>query len=104
MRSYAAGKLREVTARHVKAVIDILTVVDNLPRFNLSCSDCGSFEQTRRGDGSIMDMIHCAGCGAWHGRLSAITAHAIAQAQEQGFDIDKRRAVQEVQAQAAQRR
>jgi hypothetical protein len=92
-----------VTRRHVKAVLDILAVVDNLPRFNMSCSECGSVEQARRGDGSIMDMVHCVGCGAWHGRLSAITAHAIAQAHEQGFEIDKRNAVHEVQARAAQR-
>lgn len=93
-----------MTRRHVKAVIEILAVIDNLPRFNLSCSECGSVEQTRRGDGSIMDMVHCAGCNGWHGRLSAITAHAIAQAHEEGFEIDKLSAVYEVQARAAQRR
>lgn len=87
-----------MTRRHVRPAIEILAVVDNMPRFNLVCSECGSVEQTRRGDGSIMDMVHCAGCGAWHGRLSAITAHAIALAHEQGFEIDKRRAVSEVQA------
>lgn len=89
--------------RLVKPTIEILAVVDNMPRFNLTCSDCGSYEQLRRGDGSIMDMVHCAGCNGWHGRLSAITAHAIAQAHTEGHEIDKRSAVYEVQKRAASR-
>lgn len=89
--------------RHVKAAIEILAVIDNLPRFNLTCTDCGSYEQVRRGTGSIMDMVHCAGCNAWHGRLSAITAHAIAQAADEGFEIDKRNAIYEVQLRASGR-
>lgn len=92
-----------MTRRLVKPAIEILAVVDNIPRFNLTCSECGSFEQTRRGDGSILDMVHCAGCGGWHGRLSAITAHAIGQAHSEGFGIDKRAAIYEVQARAMTR-
>jgi hypothetical protein len=89
--------------RHVKAIIEIVAVIDNQPRFNLTCSDCGSFEQTRRGDGSIMDMVHCSGCGAWHGRLSALTAHAIGQAHMEGFEIDKNSAIYEIQKRASLR-
>lgn len=81
-------------------MIEILAVIDNIPRFNLTCSECGSYEQTTRGITGIMAMVHCSGCGGWHGRLSAITAHAIAQAHEEGFEIDKRWAIAEVLAQA----
>lgn len=89
-----AGASRRV----VPPKIEILAVVDNMPRFNLTCTECGSCEQTTRGITGIMAMLHCAGCGGWHGRLSAITAHAIAQAQEEGYEIDKRAAVNEVLA------
>lgn len=59
--------------------------------FSLTCLECGGVEQSRRGDGSNMDMIYCAACGVWMGRLAMFNAKAARKAHELGYEIDVRR-------------
>lgn len=59
--------------------------------YSLTCLECGGFEQRRRGDGSNMDMVYCAACSAWLGRLTALNVKAAMRAKEEGHEIDVRR-------------
>lgn len=74
--------------RYVPPEIQVEGVDDGLVRYSLVCLQCGGFEQAQNGDGSVMDMIHCAACGAWLGRLAALNVHAALKARELGHVID----------------
>lgn len=70
--------------------ITIVAVVGNDVEFTVTCLECGGYEQTLRGDGSLMSMVHCSACGVWLGRLSAVRVQAARIAQGQGHPIDLR--------------
>jgi hypothetical protein len=59
--------------------------------YSLTCLECGSPDQTRRGDGTNMDMVYCSACRVWMGRLAMFSAKAAIRANKAGFEIDVRR-------------
>lgn len=77
--------------------ITILGVHENRVAFTLVCLECGGYEQVHRGAEGIMAMVHCAACNVWMGRLAALTARAARQAKDEGYPIDLRRLIYELQ-------
>lgn len=85
--------------RHAKSEIKLLgVVVDNQPRYELVCLDCGGCEQEERGSPGMMAMIYCRACGGWLGRRSALNVQAFNKAREAGYDLDLERFREEVRA------
>lgn len=73
-------------------------VVDNQPRYELVCLDCGGCEQEERGATGLMAMIYCRACGGWLGRRAALNVKAFNKAREEGYDLDLARFRDEVRA------
>jgi hypothetical protein len=63
-------------------------VVDNQPRYELTCKSCGGFEQDDLGDCGEMAMVYCRACRGWMGRRARLNLAAFMKAREEGVALD----------------
>lgn len=71
-------------------------VVDNWPRYELSCKSCGGFEQEDLGEPGRMAMVYCRACKGWMGRRARLNVAAFQKAREAGVALDLDRFREEI--------